>query len=59
MSLSTFARALQCLMRDFDVNVAYPLLASDEGPLFGNLGISIGDWAHRLPGLEAQLVRWN
>ena len=46
-------------VRAFDLRLIYPGLASDEGPLFGTLGVSIDSWQAVKTILAGALLRRN
>jgi len=46
-------------MLDFNLDAVYPALSSDEGPPFGEAGISTEGWPEVRRTLKAALVRSN
>lgn len=47
------------VMRAFNLSLAYPMLHSDEGPIFGELGVSEALWEHSENYLIGKMIRLN
>jgi len=46
-------------VRDFDLDLFYPILSSDEGPPFSDAGIDREGWSRVAPAIATALLREN